>query len=679
MFPELGHFALILSLCLLLCLSIVPLVGVYKNNYLLMASSRSLATGSFIFIFLSFLCLVQTFLQDDFSVKYVANHSNTLLPNVYKVSAVWGGHEGSLLLWALILSIWTFAVSIFSKHLPIDMLARVLSVMGMISVGFSLFMLLTSNPFDRILPFAPVEGSDLNPLLQDPGLIIHPPMLYMGYVGFSVAFAFAIAALMSGRLDSAWARWSRPWTTVAWAFLTIGIALGSWWAYYELGWGGWWFWDPVENASFMPWLVGTALIHSLAVTEKRGVFKSWTILLAIFAFSLSLLGTFIVRSGVLTSVHSFANDPERGVFILGFLLVVIGGSLLLYAFRAPAVKSVVNFDWLSRESFLLSNNIILAVIMLTVLLGTLYPLFADALGWGKISVGPPYFNAFFVPLMGVLCLLMGLGPLMLWKKTSPEKIWGFIKHPLVLSAIVGLIFPLIYGEEYSIFAAMTVFVAAWIVFTTANDMRHKIRNSKTKVSGLKRLTRSYYGMVVAHLGIAVAVLGACLNTIYSDQRDLRMEEDQRLLLGRYEYHFVDVKAIKGPNYNAQKGKIDVYQDGKLVSQLEPEKRFYLSGGNVMTEAAIDSGFWGDIYVALGESLGKASNGKEAWAIRLHDKPFVNWIWLGSFMMGLGGFLAISDKRYRMAGRVKNQTDNSESKLLSESSELSDNNQPQQTS
>ncbi|MGS2716840.1 heme lyase CcmF/NrfE family subunit [Eionea flava] len=647
MFPEVGHVALILSLCLYICLAVIPLVGVQLNNTLLMNTSRPLAFGGFTFIFISFLCLVQAFLVDDFSVAYVANHSTTLLPEIYKVSAVWGGHEGSLLLWVLILAGWTFAVSVFSRHLPIDMLARVLAVMGMIGIGFLLFTLLTSNPFERILPFPPTEGSDLNPLLQDPGLIIHPPMLYMGYVGFSVVFAFAIAALMSGRLDSAWARWSRPWTTVAWSFLTAGIALGSWWAYYELGWGGWWFWDPVENASFMPWLVGTALIHSLAVTEKRGVFKSWTILLAIFAFSLSLLGTFLVRSGVLTSVHAFANDPERGAFILVFLLLVVGGSLLLYALRAPAVKSTTSFDWLSRELFLLGNNIILVVIMLTVLLGTLYPLFSDALGWGKLSVGPPYFNAFFVPLMGFLCVLIGIGPLTLWKKTNRDKLLTALKHPLFGSIALGLLFPLVYGDSYSFFAALTVSLALWIVLTLAVDIRQKIRNASSIPAGLSRLTRSYYGMVVAHIGVAVTVLGACLNTIYSDQQDVRMEEGERFSAGRYEYHLVAIKNVRGPNYDAQQGQLDVYKDGKLTSRLLPEKRQYFSGGNIMTEAGIDSGFFGDIYVALGESLGETPEGKAVWAVRLHDKPFVPWIWIGSILMSFGGLLAISDKRYRL--------------------------------
>ncbi|MGH1485478.1 MAG: heme lyase CcmF/NrfE family subunit [Cellvibrionaceae bacterium] len=656
MIPELGHLALILSLCLCLLLSFVPLLGYYTKNNTLMATSRSLATGSFIFILMSFICLTWAFLQDDFTVKYVANNSNSLLPDHYKISAVWGGHEGSLLLWALILVGWAFSVSIFSRNLPLDMVALVLAVMGMIAVGFLLFMLLTSNPFDRLLPMSPQDGSDLNPLLQDPGLIIHPPMLYMGYVGFSVAFAFAIAALLSGRLDSAWARWSRPWTTVAWAFLTLGIALGSWWAYYELGWGGWWFWDPVENASFMPWLVGTALIHSLAVTEKRGVFKSWTILLAIFTFALSLLGTFLVRSGVLTSVHAFANDPERGVFILGFLLFVVGGSLTLYAVRAPVVKSVINFDWLSRETFLLINNILLVVIMITVLLGTLYPLFADALNLGKLSVGPPYFNFFFVPFMGILCLFMAVGPLALWKKTNADRLWQLVKHPLTLSVIVAIIFPFIYGaiydEPYSIMAAITVFVAAWIIFVTMADMWHKTRNANTRLEGLRKLTRSYYGMVLAHTGIAVTVLGTCLNTIYSDQRDLRMEAGERLELGRYTYHFVSVEKIKGPNYIADRGHLEVFSKGKKISDLKPEKRRYFSTNDVMTEAAIDSSFSGDLYIAMGEPLASGENGQAAWAIRIHDKPFVNWIWFGSLFMALGGFLAISDKRYRLRKKVK---------------------------
>lgn len=652
MIPELGHFALILALCLYLLLASIPLFGVYRNNALLMQTGRSLATGGFIFILMSYLCLTYAFLQDDFSVKYVANHSNSLLPEYYKVSAVWGGHEGSLLLWGLILAGWAFAVSLFSSNLPKDMVALVLSVMGMIAVGFLLFTLLTSNPFDRLLPISPSDGSDLNPLLQDPGLIFHPPMLYMGYVGFSVAFAFAIAALLSGRLDSAWARWSRPWTTVAWSFLTLGIALGSWWAYYELGWGGWWFWDPVENASFMPWLVGTALIHSLAVTEKRGVFKSWTILLAIFAFALSLLGTFLVRSGVLTSVHAFANDPERGIFILGFLLVVIGGSLTLYALRAPVVKSIAKFEWLSRETFLLINNILLVVIMITVLLGTLYPLFADALNLGKISVGPPYFNFFFVPFMAVLSLFMAVGPLTFWKKTPAERLWKILKSPLLLSLLIAIGFPLFYGESYKFTAAITVFIGSWVILVTLADLLHKARNAESLGRGLNKLTKSYYGMVVAHLGVAITVLGAGLNTIYSDQRDLRMEVGQRVNVGDNTYHLIDILQVRGPNYIAQRGIIDIYQGERFVSQLTPEKRRYFSTNDVMTEAAIDSSIFGDLYIAMGEPLEAGESGKPAWAIRIHDKPFVTWIWLGSLLMAFGGFLAISDKRYRLRKTAK---------------------------
>ena len=655
MLPELGHFSLILSLCLYLLLASVPILGVVSRNKVLMSTSRPLTMGGFVFILISFVCLTWAFIQDDFSVKYVANHSNSLLPYYYKISAVWGGHEGSLLLWGLILAGWAFAVGMFSRKLPLDMVALVLAVMGMIAVGFLLFMLLTSNPFDRLLPVPPTDGSDLNPLLQDPGLIIHPPMLYMGYVGFSVAFAFAIAALLSGRLDSAWARWSRPWTTVAWAFLTIGIALGSWWAYYELGWGGWWFWDPVENASFMPWLVGTALIHSLAVTEKRGVFKSWTILLAIFAFALSLLGTFLVRSGVLTSVHAFANDPERGVFILGFLLIVVGSSLTLYAIRAPVVKSIIKFDWLSREMFLLVNNILLIIIMITVLLGTLYPLFSDALNLGKLSVGPPYFNFFFVPFMGGLCLFMAVGPFALWKKTKAERLWQGLKHPFTFSVVIAAIFPLIYGDAYRISAVITVFIAAWVILATLADIRYKCRNSDGLLMGLRKLTRSYYGMVVAHFGVAVTVLGAGLNTIYSDQRDVRMEVDQQLVLGQYTYRFAAVREVNGPNYIAQQGSIEIFSKGKKIAELKPEKRKYFSSNDVMTEAAILSSFLGDLYVAMGEPLGVGESNKAAWAIRIHDKPFVGWIWLGSLLMALGGFLAISDKRYRLKQLPKEAT------------------------
>lgn len=648
--PEVGHYVLILALFLALVQSVVPLFGAHQGKVLCMQAGRSLATGMFVFVSVALACLAYSFLIDDFSVAYVAGHSNSLLPVEYKVSAVWGGHEGSLLLWVWMLAAWTLAVAIFSRHLPLDMVARVIAVMGMISVGFLLFTLLTSNPFDRLLPNIPADGGDLNPLLQDPGLIFHPPILYMGYVGFSVAFAFAIAALLSGTLDTAWARWSRPWTTIAWAFLTLGIALGSWWAYYELGWGGWWFWDPVENASFMPWLVGTALIHSLAVTEKRGMFKSWTILLAIFAFSLSLLGTFLVRSGVLTSVHAFANDPARGVFILGFLLFVVGGSLLLYALRAPTIKSVSSFSWMSKETFLLGNNVFLMVIMATVLLGTLYPLIADALELGKVSVGPPYFNFFFLPLMGALCLLLGLGARLNWKRNTLASVKQLLLQPLLLSAVLALLFPLIYGYfaevDYSALAALGVFLGFWVIISTLFDAHSKAQGGKTLWLGLKKLRRSYWGMVLAHVGIAVSVMGIALNTIYSAQRDVRMEPGVSQPLAGYEFRLESVTKVRGPNYIADRGEIVIRRDGELQVVLFPEKRSYFSGGNVLTEADIDSGFINEMYVALGESLGDG-----AWAVRIHFKPFVRWIWLGALLMGFGGFLAVFDKRYRVKARA----------------------------
>lgn len=647
--PELGHFALVLSLFLVFLQSTLPLLGAHQERTLWMRTARPVSAGAFVLVSISLVCLAYSFLVDDFSVAYVAGHSNTLLPVEYKISAVWGGHEGSLLLWVWMLAAWTLAVAIFSRHLPLDMVARVIAVMGMISIGFLLFTLLTSNPFDRLLPNAPADGGDLNPLLQDPGLIFHPPILYMGYVGFSVAFAFAIAALLSGSLDSAWARWSRPWTTVAWAFLTLGIALGSWWAYYELGWGGWWFWDPVENASFMPWLVGTALIHSLAVTEKRGIFKSWTILLAIFAFSLSLLGTFLVRSGVLTSVHAFANDPERGVFILVFLLVVVGGSLLLYALRAPTVKSNTSFTGLSRETFLLGNNVLLMVIMATILLGTLYPLIADALNLGKVSVGPPYFNFFFLPLMGALCVLLGVGARLNWKRNSVESVRKLVQNPLLISLAVGAIFPLLYGfvadVDYSFLAAVGVFIGVWVLVSMLFDALAKGANKQGLMFGLKKLSLSYWGMVLAHAGIAVSVMGVALTSIYSEQRDVRMEPGAGQPLGAYEFRLSHIEAIRGPNYLADRAEIVVLRDGSVVSVLHPEKRRYLSGGNVMTEADIDAGFITEIYVALGESLGD-----DAWAVRIHFKPFVRWIWLGAIFMALGGVLAIIDKRYRVRAR-----------------------------
>lgn len=660
MIPEFGQLALIIAFLLALCLSIIPMAGSFNGRLVWMASARSLTVGLFIFIAIAFAILAWSFYSDDFSVAYVSRHSNLVLPVQYKLSAVWGGHEGSLLLWVFILASWTLAVSVFSARLPLDILARVLSVMGMVSVGFLLFMIATSNPFDRVLPNIPSDGGDLNPLLQDPGLIFHPPMLYMGYVGFSVVFAFAIAALLSGRLDAAWARWSRPWTNAAWCFLTLGIALGSWWAYYELGWGGWWFWDPVENASFMPWLVGTALIHTLAMTEKRGVFKNWTLLLAIFTFSLSLLGTFLVRSGVLTSVHAFATDPTRGVFILVFLGIVVGGSLTLFAFRAPVVKSVSGFSFVSREAFLLANSILFFITCCYVLLGTLYPLIADALGMGKISVGEPWFNFFFVKIMAVVALLLGMGMMLNWKKTDYSSIRKWQLIPMLISLWIGSFVPGTLAGGYSIAAAIAITLGCWVILASLFDIRRKTIKSKSFIDGVSKLSLSYYGMILAHIGFAVSLLGATLNTIYSDQRDVRLSIGEPFIAAGYEYELLDVTRNRGPNYFADVGDVIVRKEGKEITRLRPQKRRYFSGGGVMTEADIDAGFWRDIYVALGEKL---ENGD--WAVRIHFKPMVRWIWFGGVFMALGGALAITDKRYKLrveseALEKKKSTDPSDS-------------------
>ncbi|QIZ25615.1 heme lyase NrfEFG subunit NrfE [Pseudomonas aeruginosa] len=645
MIPELGHLALILALCLALVQSSLPLVGAWRGDRQWMSLARPAAWGQFAFLAFAFGCLTWAFLRDDFSVAYVAGNSNSALPWYYKFSAVWGAHEGSLLLWALILGGWTFAVSIFSRQLPEVMLARVLAVMGMISTGFLLFLIITSNPFSRLLPQTPMDGNDLNPLLQDVGLIVHPPMLYMGYVGFSVAFAFAIAALLGGRLDAAWARWSRPWTLVAWAFLGIGIVLGSWWAYYELGWGGWWFWDPVENASFMPWLVGTALIHSLAVTEKRGVFKSWTVLLAIAAFSLSLLGTFLVRSGVLTSVHAFASDPERGVFILAFLLLVVGGSLTLFALRAPVVKSQVGFALWSRETLLLLNNLVLVVAASMILLGTLYPLLLDALSGAKLSVGPPYFNAMFLPLMAALMAALAVGVLVRWKDTPSRWLLGMLTPVLVASAVLAAAGSMYFGDFK--WAVLAVFLlSAWVVLAGFRDFLDKTRH-KGVLAGARSLTRSYWGMQLAHLGIAVCAIGIVLSSQYSAQRDLRMSPGDTVELGGYHFLFDGAKHHEGPNYTSDKGSIHVSRDGKEIATLHPEKRLYTVQSSMMTEAGIDAGFTRDLYVALGEPL---ENG--AWAVRVHVKPFVRWIWFGGLLMGLGGALAALDRRYRVKVKTR---------------------------
>ncbi|MEQ1533077.1 MAG: heme lyase CcmF/NrfE family subunit [Sideroxydans sp.] len=643
MIPEIGNFTLIVALFLALVQGVLPIVGAARGNSVWMHSARPLAFGQFLFVAIAIACLTYSFITNDFSVLYVAQHSNSQLPTAYRVAAVWGGHEGSLLLWAFILTLWTIAVAKFSKHLPLEMVARVLGVMGLISVGFLLFMLLTSNPFDRLFPAA-MDGRDLNPLLQDPGLVIHPPMLYMGYVGFSVAFSFAISALLGGKLDSTWARWSRPWTTIAWVFMTIGIALGSWWAYYELGWGGWWFWDPVENASFMPWLVGTALIHSLAVTEKRGAFKSWTVLLAIAAFSLSLLGTFLVRSGVLTSVHAFATDPKRGVFILSFLVIVIGASLLLFAWRAPKIGLGGKFDLVSRETMLLTNNVLLSVASASVFLGTLYPLFMDALGYGKLSVGAPYFNAVFVPLMIPMVMMMGLGPIARWKHASLPDIWQRVRWALGASIAIALLLPLVLGKWTSIIA-LGLLLAAWLIITGALDLRRRMGKEGTLMQRLKTPTRSYYGMQLAHLGIAVFIIGVTMVKGYETERDVRMEVGDTVQAGGYEFRFDGVSEQQGANYVAMQGRVSVSQDGKPVTVLHPEKRQYNASGMPMTEAAIRTGLLRDLYVSLGEPIPDS----DAWAVRVYIKPFVDWIWAGCLLMALGGIMAISDRRYRIHG------------------------------
>ena len=642
MIPELGHFALIIALCLAVLLVVIPMWGSWRGNTVAMSLAPSLALGLLVFVGLAFACLAVAFLQDDFSVKVVAGNSNSLLPTMFKFSAVWGNHEGSLVLWVLILSGWIAAVAMFSPQLPLLMLSRVLAVMGEGAVGFLSFSLFTSNPFERLLPGTPLDGNDLNPLLQDFGLIIHPPLLYMGYVGFSVAFAFAIAALMGGRLDASWARWSRPWTNVAWAFLTLGIMLGSWWAYYELGWGGWWFWDPTENASFMPWLVGTALVHSLAATEKRGLFKSWTVLLAIFAFSLSLLGTFLVRSGVLTSVHAFATDPQRGLFILLFLALVVGGSLILYAFRAPAVSSRVQFGWLSRESLLLVNNVVFLVATLTVLFGTLFPLLTDALGLGKYSVGPPYFNAVFVPLMAMLVPFMGVGPIARWKKDSTSRWQSELLIPAVIALSVGLILPLLFQADYNIWVALAVVLSTWLLVSLSKDLLFKVKTGRGLMAGFRRLTPSYCGMFMAHIGFAISLAGVVVSSQYSVEVDLKMQPGETRELSGYEFEFIDVKSVRGPNFTAEEASLEVRRDGAVVAIMAPQKRRYLASGDVLTEAAIDPGLFRDLYVAMGEPIGNEG----AWAIRLHYMPLVRWIWLGAVLMGFGGLLTVVDKRYR---------------------------------
>jgi len=638
MIPELGHFALILALLVAAALGTLSLAGGQNGRADWMALAKPGAQVLWLLTGFSFLCLSYAFYTNDFSVMYVAQHSNTQLPDIYRIAAVWGGHEGSLLLWLLMLCTWMMAVSIFSRQLPDVMVSRVLGVLGLIAVGFLLFMLITSNPFVRLSDI-PADGRDLNPLLQDPGLVFHPPMLYMGYVGMAIPFAFSIAALLNGRLDAAWARWTRPWATAAWICLTIGIAMGSWWAYYELGWGGWWFWDPVENASFLPWLVGTALMHSLAVTEKRGLFRSWTIMLSLIAFSLSLLGTFLVRSGVLTSVHAFATDPKRGVFILLFLAVVVGGSLILFAMRSGKVRSGGSFSLVSRETFLLVNNVLLTTAAAAVLLGTLYPLIIDALNLGKLSVGPPYFNAVFAPIMLPVLFFMVIGSYTRWKNDTVADLTKKLRPVAIISVLLGCTAPLLAGA-WSALVAVGLTLSIWIVLASFVQMYRQFKDT----ANWKSTPISYWGMHVAHIGIAVCVVGITMVKGYETEKDVRMTLGDTVEVGGYTLRLTGIKEVPGPNYNADQGTVELVKGDKVLRTLHPEKRTYFSSTMPMTEAAIDTSLTRDVYVSLGEKLDGA--GKPAWAMRVYHKPFITWIWLGCFLMAIGGGMAALDKRYR---------------------------------
>ncbi len=640
MIPELGQLALILALLLAAAQCILPLLGAQTGNRALIATARPIVAGQAVFVVLAFAILTYAFLTQDFSVKYVALNSNLRLPWYYRFSAVWGAHEGSLLLWALILNVWTVAVAAFSQRLPDDFIARVISVLGFIAFGFLLFTVLTSNPFERALP-VPFDGNDLNPVLQDPGLIMHPPMLYTGYVGFSVAFAFALAALIGGELDVRWVRWARPWTNVAWGFLTLGIALGSWWAYYVLGWGGWWFWDPVENASFMPWLVGTALIHSQAVTEKRGSFRAWTLLLAIFAFSLSLLGTFLVRSGVLTSVHAFAADPKRGLFILAFLGIVIGGSFLIYALRAPKVAGGEPFAAVSRETALLINNLMFVCAAAMVLLGTLYPLLGEALNLGRISVGPPYFGFMFVLLMLPVVLLVPFGPFLRWRsgdwraslRQLTPALFGAIGVAIIAAIIASVV-----ANGLPFKAIIGVAASLWVGLGIALYALMRWRNAPRG----RRYTPEMLGMILAHFGIAIFLAGVLTVEATNIEKDIKLAPNETAEIGGLTFRFDGVKGAEGPNFKADRGTLTVLKNGAVVATLEPEKRQYSRGTQVQTESAIDPGLFRDIYVALGEPIGTDG----AWAVRIYIKPFVRWIWLGALFMMLGGFVAATDRRFR---------------------------------
>ena len=643
MIAELGNYALALSLAIAVLLAIFPLWGAEKGNVQFMALARPMTYGLFLILSVSFGALFYVFAINDFSVQYVVNNSNTTLPIYYRLSAVWGSHEGSLLLWIWLLSLWSAAVALFSKRLPQEAVARVLGIMGIISIGFLLFVLFTSNPFTRTFPDFPVDGKELNPLLQDIGLIFHPPLLYMGYVGFSVAFAFSIASLMTGKLDTAWARWSRPWTMAAWVFLTLGIVLGSWWAYYELGWGGWWFWDPVENASFMPWLAGTALLHSLAVTEKRGSFKAWTVLLAILAFSLCLLGTFLVRSGILVSVHAFASDPTRGLYVLAYLIVVIGGSLTLYAYKGSQIRSRDNAERYSRESLLLLNNILLMTALCVVLLGTLLPLVHKQLGLGSISIGAPFFDQMFLIIMTPFALLLGIGPLVKWRRDQFSAICTPVIASLIIMLIAGFALPYLLQDKLTVSAVLGTMMTVIIVLLSLYEMHQRATYRDTFWRGITKLARSHWGMILAHFGVAMTVWGIAFSQNYSIERDVRMNVGDTVQIAGYDFTFKGISDANGPNYVGGKAQIDISRDGKHETTLYAEKRLYTVSKMPMTEAAIDWGFSRDLYAALGEKLDN-----NAWALRLYYKPFIRWIWLGGLFMALGGVLCMFDRRYRFS-------------------------------
>ena len=643
MIAELGNYALALSLAIAVLLAIFPLWGAEKGNAQFMALARPMTYGLFLILSVSFGALFYVFAINDFSVQYVVNNSNTTLPIYYRLSAVWGSHEGSLLLWIWLLSLWSATVALFSKRLPQEAVARVLGIMGIISIGFLLFVLFTSNPFTRTFPDFPVDGKELNPLLQDIGLIFHPPLLYMGYVGFSVAFAFSIASLMTGKLDTAWARWSRPWTMAAWVFLTLGIVLGSWWAYYELGWGGWWFWDPVENASFMPWLAGTALLHSLAVTEKRGSFKAWTVLLAILAFSLCLLGTFLVRSGILVSVHAFASDPTRGLYVLAYLIVVIGGSLTLYAYKGSQIRSRDNAERYSRESLLLLNNILLMTALCVVLLGTLLPLVHKQLGLGSISIGAPFFDQMFLIIMTPFALLLGIGPLVKWRRDQFSAIRTPVIASVIIMLIAGFALPYLLQDKLTVSAVLGTMMTVIIVLLSLYEMNQRATYRDTFWRGITKLSRSHWGMILAHLGVAMTVWGIAFSQNYSIERDVRMNVGDTVQIAGYDFTFKGISDANGPNYVGGKAQIDISRDGKHETTLYAEKRLYTVSKMPMTEAAIDWGFSRDLYAALGEKLDN-----NAWALRLYYKPFIRWIWLGGLFMALGGVLCMFDRRYRFS-------------------------------